>query len=785
MAASATSKIFLTVGIILAISAITAIYISEVASGQQSTPASSASPSQSSGSQSANSTTGQSISGNSTNTGTNAAGGTQSAGGSMNSITIPQGAQSAPKGQAYLPNNARVQANAKVTWQNKDSVAHTATARDGSFDTGNIAAGSSGSATIKGEGNIDYYCTIHPTMTGTLTVGAGGGSSNGNSGGGSSSNNSQTSGQAQSGGDQSQQQSSNQPSKSGPDFRTASTTFKVLPKASDNDLGIEQKNKDNWVAPNHDIFGTRSSQQTTISKDNIKELRPKWILNTPFPIETPPLLIGDRGYAQNNAMQVIAFNITTGLNLWTYDPGVADQQTQEVPRGTFSHGITYDNGIIFAPTGANGTVVAINATDGKLLWQTAAIGDPSKGFRLPSPPIVWKNYVVVGSALGDEPPFAPAATGTITAYNRTNGDRIWNITTVTGKWIEGDNAKKNGGGTVWSGGSLDPANGILYVPTGNAAPDFDASTRPPPNPYTNSILAIDIAKGRILWHTQTTPFNTHDWDTAWGTSLSTVNIDGRNTKVVIGQNKLGNAFALDAVNGHVLWNDTLGVQYQIGKDPQPEGSGTTWPGTQYGVEAYNANDGRTAYFAVSNMGFNYFKDKQGTSGHLSPMFDAIENGVGNGTIVAVDIATGKIKWSHPTDFPTWVSPVATNGIVFSGHITATGKPYKFNDFGAPTKTPLIPSGIIMALDADNGKTLWQYNVGAPIGIGGPSVGHGMLFVTTGSPAEIASNKGGYIVAFDLRNTDATSQAASKGSASTNNTFVESSTRQVNAPTSHQ
>jgi outer membrane protein assembly factor BamB len=56
----------------------------------------------------------------------------------------------------------------------------------------------------------------------------------------------------------------------------------------------------------------------------------------------------------------------------------------------------------------------------------------------------------------------------------------------------------------------------------------------------------------------------------------------------------------------------------------------------------------------------------------------------------------------------------------------------------------------MALDRDTGKTLWQYNVGAPIGIGGPSIGHGgMLFVTTGSPAEISSNTGGYIVAFAL------------------------------------
>ena len=150
------------------------------------------------------------------------------------------------------------------------------------------------------------------------------------------------------------------------------------------------------------------------------------------------------------------------------------------------------------------------------------------------------------------------------------------------------------------------------------------------------------------------------------------------------------------------------------------------------------------------MGFNYFKDKSaGTSGHLAPVFDAIENGLGNGTIVALDVNSGQIKWKFDTDYPTWVSPAVTGNIVFSGHVTATGKPYKFNNFGAPTNTPLISSGIILALEANTGKKLWEFNVGTPIGIGGPSIGHGMLFVTTGSPAEISANTGGYIVAFGL------------------------------------
>ncbi|HEY3361531.1 MAG TPA: PQQ-binding-like beta-propeller repeat protein, partial [Methanosarcina sp.] len=100
-----------------------------------------------------------------------------------------------------------------------------------------------------------------------------------------------------------------------------------------------------------------------------------------------------------------------------------------------------------------------------------------------------------------------------------------------------------------------------------------------------------------------------------------------------------------------------------------------------------------------------------------------------------------------------VSPLVTNGVVFSGTITAvgnneTGVTYPFGDYGGPTETPLITSGILRAYDAETGKELWEFNVGAPISIGGPSIGDNILLVPTGNNME-AANPGGYIVAFGL------------------------------------
>jgi outer membrane protein assembly factor BamB len=145
------------------------------------------------------------------------------------------------------------------------------------------------------------------------------------------------------------------------------------------------------------------------------------------------------------------------------------------------------------------------------------------------------------------------------------------------------------------------------------------------------------------------------------------------------------------------------------------------------------------------MGYNFFVN--GTEGWLVPEFNAIKNGIGNGTITAIDMKTGKTKWEYATEFPTYFSPLVTNGLVFAGHFTDIGKPYPFNTFGNPTDTKLRPSSIFFALDKDTGKKLWEFNVGGPLGVGGASVGDGMIFVTTGSPSARPSYTSGSIVAF--------------------------------------
>ncbi|HZD33567.1 MAG TPA: PQQ-binding-like beta-propeller repeat protein, partial [Nitrososphaeraceae archaeon] len=409
---------------------------------------------------------------------------------------------------------------------------------------------------------------------------------------------------------------------------------------------------------------------------------------------------------------------------------------------------------------------AINATNGKIIWKSPKLAPEGIGYHVVNPPIVWNNYVIAGSAGGDLPTEEGKVTGNVTALNRTNGEILWNFKTTVGDWVKKGKTPPNGGATTWSGGSFDPQKGILYIPAGNPTPDFDISTRPLPNEYSNNMLAINITNGKLLWHTPFVAAGTvldvplpnataYDWDTAWGSHLVTISSDNdSNMKVVIGHNKRGDIIAMDAATGEPIWTKNVAVTYHNNVLPglPPNGSGPVWPGTQYGIEDYSATslDNKSLYVAVSNMGFNFFlTNKTSHEGYLSPMIDQIKNGVGNGSIISIDIATGKTNWEHPTEFPTWVSPVVSNGLVFSGHITDIGKPYTVNVFGAPISTPLSPSGIILALDETTGDKLWEFNVGAPIGIGGPSIGDGMLLVPTSVTAEIHTHKAGTVFAFGL------------------------------------
>jgi glucose dehydrogenase len=508
------------------------------------------------------------------------------------------------------------------------------------------------------------------------------------------------------------------------------------------DLGTEAKNKNNWVTVNHDIYGTRSSNQTIINKDNVGKLQVKWRLVNEFEIQDPPIIVENRGYVQDYAGNILAFDTRTGHVIWKVHAGNGP-----------TTGLAFGDGVLFASTASNATILAINSTDGKTIWQSHALGNPKAGYRIDAAPIVWKDYIIAGSAGGSLPPGTGFVKGNITALNRTSGEIIWSLDTTTGEWVKPGKTPPNGGAAAWSGGSLDPETGIVYIPLGNPSPNFNASTRQTLNLYSNHMVAVNITNGKMIW---ATPFiaygtvlnvrvpDTHDWDTSWGSSISKVTFDnGTQKKVVVGHDKMGNVIAMDANTGKEIWWRTIGKQYNTNRIPLPNGSGMIW---SYGVNNYHAvdNSNKTLYIAATNKGVNIFTN--GISGYKIPAPHTIEQGLRNGTVVALDLRTGKIKWQYQTEFPPRVSPLVTGDIVFAGYIPFTEKA-KTSSTTHGIKTQ--KAGVILALDKETGKKLWEYNVNAPIGDVGPSVGDGMLFVPTGKIEGLPREErvGGSVVAF--------------------------------------
>ncbi|MBD0359602.1 MAG: PQQ-binding-like beta-propeller repeat protein [Nitrososphaeraceae archaeon] len=137
------------------------------------------------------------------------------------------------------------------------------------------------------------------------------------------------------------------------------------------------------------------------------------------------------------------------------------------------------------------------------------------------------------------------------------------------------------------------------------------------------------------------------------------------------------------------------MQYRTDVIPLPNGSGIIW---SYGVFTYHAVDNYTLYITGTNRSLNYYTD--GINGRAVGAPDTFGLGSYNGTIMALDLITGKIKWQYQTEFPPRVSPLVTDDIVFGGYIPYTEK----------TK-----SGVILALDKKTGKKLWEFDVNAPIG----------------------------------------------------------------------
>jgi outer membrane protein assembly factor BamB len=230
--------------------------------------------------------------------------------------------------------------------------------------------------------------------------------------------------------------------------------------------------------------------------------------------------------------------------------------------------------------------------------------------------------------------------GVLHALDAETGEVVWSFDTVDSDDVWG-NPDVNSGGGAWYTPAVDVEAGIVYWGIANPAPFAgtpehpNGSSRPGPNLYTNSVVALDVATGEMLWHHQVFPHDLFDRD-----HVHTLLADVGGETAVISAGKGGVVLRHDPQTGDELWRTEVGIHRN---DDLTELDGPTdvWPGTYGGVLTPPSTADGVIYVATLNAPTEMHPDKTSSIGS--------ELGTAPGEVVAVDAADGRVLWATEVD----------------------------------------------------------------------------------------------------------------------------------------
>lgn len=396
-----------------------------------------------------------------------------------------------------------------------------------------------------------------------------------------------------------------------------------------------------------------------------------------------------------------------------------------------NRGVAYMDGRVFRGT-SDGHVLALDAGNGHTLWDVP-LDVAGPGVTVPMAPVAWHGLVFIGNAGGDR----AGVIGHVYALDANDGHVAWKFDVVPSAgparstWGKGAAERYPiSGGAFWTSFTLDDRAGVLYVTSGNPAPDFDSAVRDGENLYANCLIALDVATGRMLAFNQLVKHDFHDWDVDSPPAVVTT----RNGRTVIASaNKDGLLSVVDRgsiatrASEEAARNDArpaeLPVIYQVPTTtrfnidvPLSRDHATRFcPGILGGAEWNGAayDPARDAFFVGANdwcstvrlqdegaqvprLGAAWFGAAAGAQ-----RYDSVS--AARGWVTSYDAETGRIRWKFAAPRPVLagVTPTA-GGLVFTA------------DLG----------GTVYAFDANDGRVLWRTSTGQSIGGGVVSYGVG-------------------------------------------------------------
>jgi PQQ-dependent dehydrogenase (methanol/ethanol family) len=497
---------------------------------------------------------------------------------------------------------------------------------------------------------------------------------------------------------------------------SAATITKNI-NVSQSQLNNADKQGVNWLQTNGGYAQTRYYPGSQINATNVSKLKPEFIFQTEVKesMETAPIVVDGIMYMTTSYNHVYALDATTGKEFWHYTHKMGPITT--FCCGPNNRGVAIEGAKLFMGT-LDAKLVALDAKTGKLLWETE-IADPEKGYSETMSPTVVEGKVLIGTNGGEY-----GIRGFVKAFNAEDGKLLWTFYTIPekgheGVWAENDatgrNMKRNiaeektqfardssfwqtMGGGVWMNPAVDLKTRTIFFMVGNPSPDLYGAERPGDNLYTNSMVAVDLDSGRYKWHSQYIAHDIWDLDAVSPPILIDVkDKSGRMIPAVIHGGKTGHIYVHDRNDGKLIrFSQAMIPQENMWTLPTETGA-RMLPGANGGVEwspmAVNEKL-RLAYAMNLHQPMTYHVEKAAYPGGklwLGGAFKVIEGEQQWGRLAAVNVDTGKMAWKFDTEQPLIGGALATAGnLVFYGE----------------------GNGLFRALDARNGKLLWEYQCGA-------------------------------------------------------------------------
>ena len=484
-------------------------------------------------------------------------------------------------------------------------------------------------------------------------------------------------------------------------------------------LRHSEKEPQNYLTYWGDLAGKHFSALRQINAANVKDLQAKWALPLPGNggTEAIPLVVDGVMYTIGpvaGSLEVMALDARSGRVLWRYQRKQKFKNPNEI--NAVNRGVAIAGNRVFLGT-LDAFLIALDARTGAQLWETQ-VGDTMRGYSITSPPLPVKNMVITGIGGGEF-----GIMGFLEAYDQATGKKLWRFNTVPQPgepghetW-DGDSWQR-GGAPTWLTGTYDADLNTLYWPVGNPGPDFNGDVRKGDNLYSSSVIALDADTGKLKWHYQFTPNDTHDWDSTEDMVLVDRVWHGVNRKLILHADRNGIFYVLDRTNGKFLaGNPFVRATWVKGWDengrPIPV---ENWRADEKGELIYPGVGGGTNFQAPSYSpltGWMYFMYHDGPANYISgpAKFEPGVQYSGRGSfrrmmttpageappsdgIQAFDPETGKTVWKFE---------LAQGGL--APGVLATGGGVVF---------AASSEGNFLALDAASGKALWHFTTGAPI-----------------------------------------------------------------------